>query len=463
MTGEPSVQLPWLAPDPAALAALARPTDSAVVLGDPAALILLYRFPEDPSALIRFALEQLRRAPTGVIPRDAMPLVEYCRLLGDEAERLAQASDTVDAVAARVAATVAPLGRLALAASRGTGEPTAVARRLLRRWNVPSWLANVVGNLDLSPELAASLGADPCLFRVVRSALDTVPEPLATVGRPVDSPYDSPLLISLLELALERSSGLTIEALESENDALRKAIAERQAGEEERLRVRKVEALAEFAAGAGHEINNPLAVMSGQAQYLLVRETDPDRQKALQAVVQQAQRIHSILTELMQFARPSTPRLQPTDLGDLVRETAEGLRDFAGQRPVRIDIIPPAESCWADVDSKHVRTAVGALIRNGIEAAPLDGWVRVAIESLPTELRILVDDNGSGPTPEQCDHMFDPFYSGRPAGRGRGLGLPTAWRLAREQGGDVRFEPLPHGPTRFVLTLPRSGAMRLSA
>ena len=52
--------------------------------------------------------------------------------------------------------------------------------------------------------------------------------------------------------------------------------------------------------------------------------------------------------------------------------------------------------------------------------------------------------------------LFDPFYSGRTAGRGRGLGLPIAWRLAHLQGGDVRLDPpRRHEPTRFVLTLPR--------
>jgi hypothetical protein len=51
--------------------------------------------------------------------------------------------------------------------------------------------------------------------------------------------------------------------------------------------------------------------------------------------------------------------------------------------------------------------------------------------------------------------MFDPFYSGRQAGRGRGLGLPTAWRLAREHGGHVYFAERADGPTRFALRLPR--------
>jgi nitrogen-specific signal transduction histidine kinase len=59
--------------------------------------------------------------------------------------------------------------------------------------------------------------------------------------------------------------------------------------------------------------------------------------------------------------------------------------------------------------------------------------------------------------------MFDPFFSGRQAGRGRGLGLPTAWRLIREHGGDVRFQEFPQGPTRFILTLPWDGRQLSSA
>jgi two-component system NtrC family sensor kinase len=56
-------------------------------------------------------------------------------------------------------------------------------------------------------------------------------------------------------------------------------------------------------------------------------------------------------------------------------------------------------------------------------------------------------------TPESAEHAFDPFYSGRTAGRGRGLGLAIAWRLARENGGDLRFDPNAAPVTRFILSV----------
>jgi signal transduction histidine kinase len=69
-------------------------------------------------------------------------------------------------------------------------------------------------------------------------------------------------------------------------------------------------------------------------------------------------------------------------------------------------------------------------------------------------VEVIVEDNGVGPSAAQREHLFDPFYSGRAAGRGRGLGLPTAWRLARQQGGDIHFQRAPDDLTRFVLTVP---------
>ena len=69
-------------------------------------------------------------------------------------------------------------------------------------------------------------------------------------------------------------------------------------------------------------------------------------------------------------------------------------------------------------------------------------------------LQVLVEDNGAGPVPHDQEHMFDLFYSGRSAGRGQGLGLPIAWRLARQQGGGVFFDGHSGGITRFVLWLP---------
>jgi signal transduction histidine kinase len=103
-----------------------------------------------------------------------------------------------------------------------------------------------------------------------------------------------------------------------------------------------------------------------------------------------------------------------------------------------------------------VRSGLSCLLRNAIEAAPAEGWAGLRVEEAGEDtLEVVVEDNGPGPTPAAVEHMFDPFYSGRSAGRGRGLGLPTAWRLLRQNHGDLRFAGAWDGVTRFVLHLPR--------
>lgn len=383
-------------------------------------------------------------------------------------------------------------------------DQSALARRLTRRWSLPGWLTATSGYLAMPLDTAQPIGADADLFRLIQLAVGLIEAQRKGLGlrvgaRPVEaaaalglsageldllradlqvpqkpackpaatapatiwtSPADEPLVRDLLVLALEsRSHGATVllERLECEVDSLHEALDVQRSTEVSRLQAKKLGTLAEFAAGASHDINNPLAVISGQAQYLLADENEPGRQRCLQTIIGQTQRIHDILNELMLFARPPRPQKRAVEIGSLVREVALSLSDLAAQKQVRL-VCPELDGPISlHADPRHVCISLTCLLRNAIEAAPPEGWAGVRV-LVPAEdrLEVLVEDSGPGPNSHQREHMFDPFYSGRPAGRGRGLGLPTAWRLAREQGGDVYHDELTTSPTRFVLCLPRS-------
>jgi signal transduction histidine kinase len=243
--------------------------------------------------------------------------------------------------------------------------------------------------------------------------------------------------------------------LHGEVDSLHDFVEHQRASETQRLQEMKLESLAELAAGAGHEINNPLAVISGQAQYLLTAEQEPARRKSLQTIVGQTQRIHQTLKQLIHFARPPVPRKEHVDLGGLLSDIIGNLRGLADERQVQLTTDEPPTALTLLVDPGQIRMAISGLVRNGIEAATANGWTRLTVKQDPQSgLTIVVEDSGPGPSPLDCEHLFDPFYSGRKAGRGRGLGLPTAWQLVRQHGGEVRFDTPANGPTRFVLTLP---------
>ena len=436
------------------------------------------------------------------------PVYDTARTYARLAYRLAERTDLCAPDNAWVAGLLAPLGWQALCAvarpveahrlqpvglNLSAFDPPAVARRLNRLWRLPPWLAAVTGHLGLPLEVARDLGADPNLFRIVQLAvclaqaqgvdlrlpvgaepdrlcaelgvtaaeLEEVRQTLADEPRQSrwESPASQPLLAELLRVAADNRrllDGPGLECLQQDLDALQRAVVGQRAGEAERLRAMKLAALAELAAGAGHEINNPLAVISGQAQYLLVREVEPARRHSLQTIINQTKRIHHTLTELMQFARPPAPKRQPVDLGALLRQGADGLRDLAEQRQVRLLVEEPSVPLILDADSGQAQVALRCLLRNAIEAAPAEGWASARAQVCGEAIELVVEDSGPGLSTADREHLFDPFYSGRKAGRGRGLGLPTAWRLAQENGGAVRFEAGPSGPTRFVLRLPRA-------
>jgi signal transduction histidine kinase len=372
----------------------------------------------------------------------------------------------------------------------------AIARRLAARWRLTRWVATIPGGLNLSFRAARTITPDPDLFAVVQLAVCETEARVVALGltrgadrdgllahlgldqsaadelfhAPVEpavspapsgldpNPHRVPLLVNLLRAAGEarrRNGAALVVRLEERVDELYRGLADLADLTADRLRDAKLVGLAELAAGAGHEINNPLAVISGSAQRLLRSEPDPDRADALRTIVRQTQRITGILRELMQFARPARPERRRFAVGELVAAVRDELAPLAAEREVRLELAAPAD-VWLDADPKQLRTALAAVVRNGVEAAGVGGWVRLTCEASEPGVRLVVEDSGPGLTPDAAEHAFDPFFCGRSAGRGRGLGLPTAWRLLRENGGDVRHEPTPSGVTRFVLSLPRA-------
>jgi signal transduction histidine kinase len=242
--------------------------------------------------------------------------------------------------------------------------------------------------------------------------------------------------------------------LDARLDAVVRAHREGLADEELRLRKEKLAALAEFAAGAGHELNNPLAVIVGRAQLLLVHETDPGAIRSLRAILTQAQRAHRILRDLMYVARPPELRPRFCQPEEIVRLCLRDVKAEAEARGIRllIERDEPEAKVWADPDS--LRHLAEILLRNALEATPKGGTIHWTSTHDARKLRWTVQDDGRGITPEEGAHLFDPFFCGREAGRGLGLGLPRAARVVAQAGGELRWHSTPGQGTMFHLHLP---------
>ena len=235
---------------------------------------------------------------------------------------------------------------------------------------------------------------------------------------------------------------------------------------QQRLEVDKLQAMRELAYGASHEINNPLANISSRAQLLLRGERDPERRRSLSTINSQAFRAHEMLADLMLFAKPPAIMRQSLDLAVLVEQVVAQLESESASGivcRVLIDERPFA----AEGDAVQLAVALRSMGQNALEAMELTGSLQYRlsrVQPLPgadtstSWAEIEIQDTGPGLNDHERRHLFDPFFCGREAGRGLGLGLSKAWRILQLHGGQILVPSQPERGARLVVRLPTVAA-----
>lgn len=256
--------------------------------------------------------------------------------------------------------------------------------------------------------------------------------------------------------------------IREESRALSEQLAEAnrqlQAAQGQVLRARTMATVGQIAAGAAHEMNNPLAVISGRSQLLAMELSDPRHKSMATVVTEQAQRLSDMITDLMEFAKPQPP--QPARVE--VRELVEAAIAQAKRRIDPVDTtleLTVSEVPAVRVDRVQVSGALAETLCNALQATESrDGRVEVSAAFDPLSGRVVlsVTDNGPGMDETTLRHAFDPFFSARNAGRRRGMGLPRALRWVEQSGGELRLESRPDEGTRAIFLLPADEAVETS-
>jgi two-component system sensor histidine kinase PilS (NtrC family) len=246
---------------------------------------------------------------------------------------------------------------------------------------------------------------------------------------------------------------------------------ERQLRRSERLA-----AIGQLAAAIAHEIRNPLAAMSGSIQLLAagvpaaVREGEAGR--LMEIVLRETDRLNRLITDFLQYARPSPGRLEAVALAPLVAETLEMLGQGEGKGlAFEVSVAPELR---VRADAAQLRQLLWNLLLNAAQAMAGGGRLTVGARPCPRPeaqddaeavrtvdqgdgtpgVEISVSDTGGGIAPEVLDQIFDPFFTTKRAGSG--LGLATVHRIVESNGGRLWVESALGAGTTFRVWLPQA-------
>jgi len=227
----------------------------------------------------------------------------------------------------------------------------------------------------------------------------------------------------------------------------------------------QAEAMAEMAAGAAHELNNPLSVISGRAQLLAKSENDPDRKRILEQIQQNAGELSGIIDDLMSYANPQQPRPTETTIGQIISDAVDLTKQKkqTNQLDIKIDIAADTPAVF--VDSAQISCAISNIICNGLEAYAsgtadkIQGQeglliIEVSANKANRTVSMQVIDSGRGMDGQTLARAAHPFFSARPAGRKRGMGLAHAQRLIEINHGTLSLASQPDKGTTVTVTLP---------
>ena len=166
-----------------------------------------------------------------------------------------------------------------------------------------------------------------------------------------------------------------------------------------------------------------------------------------------------MIANLMLFAKPPALELQRVDLAVLIHQIVDELHAAANQQdtPILRQVTEPLPEMRAD--PVQLKVALKAICTNALEAVGLGGHVQIEALAEPAEqtareVVVRIRDTGPGVSAQVRRHLFDPFFSGREAGRGLGFGLAKAWRIVTEHGGSISVESELGTGATFVVRLP---------
>jgi two-component system NtrC family sensor kinase len=255
------------------------------------------------------------------------------------------------------------------------------------------------------------------------------------------------------------------------NRTLEEKVAERSAqldeknqwllvAQQELIRAERLVGVGILASGVAHEINNPLAIIRGNAELLeMSSRLNDSEQSEVETIIQQVGRVERIVSNLLTFARTKQKNLQPCHIAELLDDILDQIGHQIPLDTFRIERKYQADGVAVEADADQLRQIFTNLILNGLQAMEAGGTLLVssAVDREARRCSVTISDNGAGISAEVQKKLFTPFFTTK--SRGTGLGLAVSYGIVKDHGGEINVESEPgHGAT-FTVTLPLEQAV----
>ncbi|MFS0839808.1 ATP-binding protein [Paenibacillus sp. 1P03SA] len=224
----------------------------------------------------------------------------------------------------------------------------------------------------------------------------------------------------------------------------------------ESQRAEKLDVVSELAASVAHEIRNPMTVARGFLQILSQTEVSEEKKKIYTTMaIEEMDRVQQIITSYLAFAKPQAEITEPLSVNGVIVSLVQRIQGYAGSGRVQLETHSPP-SLWVTANAEKLIQCLVNLSRNGIEAMPDGGRLRIEAYPETKSVCISIEDTGIGMNAEEIARLGSPFYSTKQ--KGTGLSVMVAFRIIETFSGKVQVTSVPGRGTRVLITLPQAAA-----
>ena len=229
-------------------------------------------------------------------------------------------------------------------------------------------------------------------------------------------------------------------------------ITERKRSEELLHQQDKLAAVGQLAAGVAHEIRNPLTSMKGYTEFLHSEEQDSNHIEYFEIILDEIDRVNQIVEEFLVLAKPQSVHLETKNIIPIIRNVLSLMEFDARKKNVTFYFDSVNEQILVRCDENRLKQVFLNFVKNGMEAMPNGGNIKVSTELKDSEVQISIEDTGVGIPPERLKKLGEPFYTTKKTGNG--LGLMVSFKIIEGHKGRIIVESEVNKGTTFNIVLP---------